>query len=126
MNIDEKTKDTIKAHRDLQLMGICKDLHVQPNSITYRMLLVKYTLTRDENKTLCEWLKSVKFFNGYAFNISRCVNMLLDKILDMKNHNCYIYLQRLLSIAIQNSSTSEIRITLTELSIFLRSYMHRR
>jgi DNA-binding Xre family transcriptional regulator len=41
MNIDGKTKDTIKARKNLQLMAICKELHVQPNSATYRMSLKK-------------------------------------------------------------------------------------
>ena len=54
MNIDGKTKDIVKARRDLQLMGIRKELHVQPNGATYRMPLAKYTLTRDEKKSLCE------------------------------------------------------------------------
>ena len=70
MNIDGKTNDTVKAHRDLQLMSICKEMHVQPNGETYRITLVKYTLTRDEKKSLCEWLKCVKFPDKYAFNIS--------------------------------------------------------
>jgi hypothetical protein len=77
-------------------MGIRKELHMQPNGATYRMPLVKYTLTRDEKKSLCEWLKCVKFPDGYASNIGRCVNKLPGKISSMKSHDCHVFLQHLL------------------------------
>jgi hypothetical protein len=52
ININGKIKDTIKARRCLQLLGIRKKLYVQPNGATYKIRLVKYTLTRDEKKSL--------------------------------------------------------------------------
>jgi hypothetical protein len=92
MNIEGKTKDIIKARRDLQLMGIRKELHVQQNGKNYRMPLAKYTLTRDEKKGLCEWLKCVKFPDGYASNIGRCVNKVPGKISGMKSYDCHVFL----------------------------------
>jgi hypothetical protein len=73
-------------------MDICKELHVQPNDETYKMSLMKYTLIRDEKKSLYEWLKSVKFSDRYASNIGQCVNKLPSKILRMKSHNCHVFL----------------------------------
>jgi hypothetical protein len=99
-------------------MGIRKELHTQPNGKTYRMPLVKHTLTIDEKKSLCEWLKGVKFPDRYASNIGRYVNKLLGKISGMKSNDCHVFLQCLLPVAIQNFSTSEIRTTLNELNIF--------
>jgi hypothetical protein len=81
------------------------------------MSLVKYTLTRDEKKGLCEWLKCVKFSDGYASNIGRCVNKILGKILETKSHDCHVFLQRLLPVTIRNVFTLKIR-TLTEFSNF--------
>jgi hypothetical protein len=43
MNIDKKTKDTVKVQRNLQLIGIHKELHLQLNGATYRMPFAKYT-----------------------------------------------------------------------------------
>jgi hypothetical protein len=74
MNIPGKTKDTANARRDLREMGIRKDLHLQTNGATTTMPVTAYTLTRNEKNRICEWLKCVKFPNGYASNISRCVN----------------------------------------------------
>ncbi|XP_062147815.1 uncharacterized protein LOC133856781 [Alnus glutinosa] len=61
MNIDGKTKDTANTRKDLMVMGIHKELHLQKKGATFFMPIVKYTLTRDERKSLCEWLKGVKF-----------------------------------------------------------------
>jgi hypothetical protein len=120
MNIAGKTKDTAKARMDLYEMGIRKELHLQTNGAARSMPLVKYTLTQDKKKTLCDWLKGVKFPDGYASNISRCVNKLLSKISGMKSHDCHVFLQRLLPIAIRGYLTTEIRTTLIELSNFFK------
>jgi hypothetical protein len=96
MNIDGKSKDIANTRKDLMLMGICKELYLQKKCATYLMPIVKYTLTRDERKSLCEWFKVVKFPDGYASNISRCVNKVLGKISGMKSHDYHVFLQRFL------------------------------
>ena len=55
-----------------------------------------FTLTKDERKKCCEWLKGVKFLDGYASNISRCVNINEGKIMGIKSHDSHVLLQRLL------------------------------
>ncbi|GLT52919.1 hypothetical protein SLA2020_262280 [Shorea laevis] len=117
LNINGKTKDTDKARMDLRKMGIRRELHLQTNGA---MPLAKYTLTRDEKKSFCDWLKGVKFPDGYASNIGRCVNKLPGRISGMKSHDCHVFLQRLLPVAIRGCLTTEIRTTLTELSNFFK------
>jgi hypothetical protein len=90
-------------------------LWVRPRTCTATLLV---HLKKDEKKGLCEWLKCVKFPDGYASNIGRCVNKVLGKISGMKSHDCHVFLQRLLPVAIRNLSTPEIRSTLTEFSNF--------
>jgi hypothetical protein len=62
----------------------------------------------------------VKFPDGYASNIGRCVNKLPGKISGMKSHDCHVFLQRLLPVAICGYLTTEIRTTLIELSNFFK------
>jgi hypothetical protein len=62
----------------------------------------------------------VKFPDGYASNIGRCVNKLPSKILGMKSHDCHIFLHRLLPIAIRGYLTTKIRTTLIGLSSFFK------
>jgi hypothetical protein len=118
MNFDGKTKDTYKARIDLREMGIRKELHLQRNGATTTMPLAKYTLTRDQKKMLCDLLKGVTFPNGYASNIGRCVNKLPSKLLRMKNHDCHVFLQRLLCVVIHGYLKREIQTALTELNSF--------
>jgi len=120
MNIDGKTKDTAKARKDLREMGIRRELHLQKVGARVKMPLAKYTLTKDDKKKLCDWLKCVKFPDAYASNIGRCVNKLPGKLSGMKSHDCHVFIQRLLPIAIRGNLTPEIRTTLNELSDFLK------
>ena len=66
------------------------------------MPLAKYT----KNKRFSEWLKGVKFHNGYASNISQRVNKLSSKIYGMKSHDCHVFLQHLFSVAIHGYLTT--------------------
>jgi len=75
-------------------------------------------------RQVSDWLKGVKFPDGYASNISRCVNVKEGKISGMKSHDCHIFFQRLLPVAIRPYLSNEIRTTLIELSFFLRNYVH--
>uniref|UniRef100_A0A2N9GAQ5 Transposase-associated domain-containing protein n=1 Tax=Fagus sylvatica TaxID=28930 RepID=A0A2N9GAQ5_FAGSY len=74
LNIDGKTKDSAKARKDLCHMGIRKELHLQTNGTSTSMPHAKYTLSKAEKTKFFDWLKCVKFPDGYASNISRCVN----------------------------------------------------
>ena len=82
-----KNKDTSNAQKDLEDMDIRKDLHLQKTSTSSKMPQAKYTLTKAENTSFCDWLKNVKFPDGYASNISRYVNTNKGTISGMKSHD---------------------------------------
>ncbi len=65
---------------DLCEMVIRRELHLQKVGARVKMPLAKYTLTKDDKKKLCDWLKCVKFPDAYASNIGWCVNKLLGKL----------------------------------------------
>ena len=46
-------------------------------------------------------LANLKTLDGYLSKISRCVNNKECKVFGMKSHDCHIFLQRLLPIAIR-------------------------
>jgi hypothetical protein len=120
LNISGKTKDTLKARRDLCVMGIRKDLHLQQNGTFTLMPHANYTLSKAEKTAFLDWLKGMKFPDGYASNISQCVNVKEGKILGMKSHNCHVFLQYLLPVAIRPYLSAEIRTTVTEFSFFCK------
>uniref|UniRef100_A0A2N9G009 DUF4216 domain-containing protein n=1 Tax=Fagus sylvatica TaxID=28930 RepID=A0A2N9G009_FAGSY len=66
LNIDGKTKDSAKARKDLCHMGIRKELHLQTNGTSTSMPHVKYTLSKAEKTKFFDWLKCVKFPDGWS------------------------------------------------------------
>ena len=74
LNIEGKTKDTTNARLDLQDLKIRKALHLI--EVGYRLVKPhgSYTLTNNEQVEFCKFLKLVKFFDGFVYNISRCVH----------------------------------------------------
>ncbi|XP_071679018.1 uncharacterized protein [Lolium perenne] len=74
MNIQGKTKDTVNSRLDLEDMGIRRDLHLQPVlADSYEMPQAWYTMSKQEKIAFCEFIKAVRFPDGYASNISKCV-----------------------------------------------------
>jgi hypothetical protein len=121
LNIEGKTKDTITARLDLQDMNIKKELHLTKQSDgSYLMPHACYTLSKDEKKKLCEFLRSVRFPDGYASNISRCANANDGRLFGLKSHDCHILLQRLLPVVIRNFVPREVFQALDELGNFFK------
>ena len=120
MNIEGKTKDNVKARLDLELLGIRKELHIQKDGDKFLMPIACYTLALAERRALCEWLKCMKLPDGYASNISRCVNVGEGKISGLKIHDYHVFLQRLLPLVAHGFLRKDIYYVLSELSCFFK------
>ncbi|KAH7862248.1 hypothetical protein Vadar_002030 [Vaccinium darrowii] len=118
LNTEGKTKDNVKARMDLELMGIRKELHLQQAGDKFLIPQACYTLSLPERKKFCEWFSSVKLPDGYASNLSRCVNVKDGKISGMKSHDYHVFLQRLLPIAAHGFLRKDVHTVLSELSHF--------
>ena len=82
---------------------------------------VAYTLSKEQRKLICEWVKSLRLPDGYASNLSKCVDMEECKLSRMKIHDCHVFLERLLPIAFRDLLPEPILNTLTEISLFFKS-----
>ncbi|XP_057444023.1 uncharacterized protein LOC130736195 [Lotus japonicus] len=91
LDLEGKTKDTIKSRLDLQRMGLKKQLHP---------------------------IKDVRFPDAYASNIGRCVNINELKIPGLKSHDYHVILERLLPLAIRGLLPKDACDPLIELSLF--------
>ena len=69
---------------------------------------------------LCEWVKNLRYPDGYASNLARCVDMQKLKLFGMKSHDCHVFMQRLLPIAFRELLPQNVWKALTELSIFFK------
>ncbi|XP_075093198.1 uncharacterized protein LOC107829616 isoform X2 [Nicotiana tabacum] len=77
-------------------------------------------MSKSEKKEFYKFLKSVKFPDGYASNISRRVNEDDDKITGLKSHDHHVLLQRLLPIAIRGFVNKDVSSALIELGDFFQ------
>ncbi|CAN6559926.1 unnamed protein product [Malus baccata var. baccata] len=101
-NIERKTKDTIEARLDLERMGIRSSLWMKNVGGTLKKGHPFFTVKPNGKKEFFNFISSVKFPDGYASNISRCVNVKGCKFSNIKSHDCHVILQRLLPDDIVN------------------------
>ena len=66
-------------------------------------------------------LKEVKVPDGYASNISRCVNLKQRTLSGLKSHDNHILMQELLPISLRNVLPKNVLEPLVELSNFFRN-----
>ncbi|GLU16657.1 hypothetical protein SLE2022_330780 [Rubroshorea leprosula] len=79
-----------------------------------------YALTSEKQKLLCAWLKQLRFPDGFASNISRCVNLNESRLFGMKSHDCHVFMQRLIPVAFRGLLPSAIWGPLTDMYPFER------
>ncbi|XP_028116992.1 uncharacterized protein LOC114314735 [Camellia sinensis] len=89
-----------------------KRLHQNPN---WTKLL---TDPEREREGFFEFLKSVKYPDGYVANISRSVNAKNGRLTGLKSHDCHVLIQRILPIGMRGYVDKEISIALFELAFF--------
>ncbi|KAL4583836.1 hypothetical protein LXL04_008421 [Taraxacum kok-saghyz] len=116
-----KTKDRLHAREDMKI--ICDRPLLEPTKDGNGKSKIKkgdYTLGREEVKQICAWLKNLKFPDGYASNIANCVNVKDGSFYAFKSHDCHVFMQRLLPLAIRGFVPKMIYEAVTEMSMFFR------
>jgi hypothetical protein len=122
LNIEGKTKDTVNSRLDLEDMGIRKDLHLRPveDEDSFEMPEAWYTMTKEEKRKFCEFIRAVRFPDGYAANLAKCVSADGCKLQGLKTHDCHILLQRILPAGLRGLMHKDIYEAVAELGNFFR------
>ena len=118
LDIEGKTKDNEKAREDMK--RLCRRHELERDEATGKFPKACYTLDKARKQVLCEWVKNLKFPDGYASNMGRCVDMRKLKLFGMKSHDCHVFMQRLLPIAFRELLPTNVWQALTELSLFFK------
>ena len=69
---------------------------------------------------MCKFLRNIRIPDGYSSNLSRCANIANRKLTRLKSHDCHVYLQVLLSLAIRGIVHKDVADLITELSIYFK------
>jgi hypothetical protein len=103
LDIQNKTKDGLSAHKDLQALEIREELHPQerPNRKTY-LPQTSYTLTTEEQRAKCKCLRGIRVPIGFSSNIKNLVSMSDLRMSDYNTHDCHTILSSFFVIAINH------------------------
>ena len=107
MDIPGRTKDNLNARKDVRIHCRRPELHVDDDHRGAKPKAI-YTLKKDKKGMVCQWLKSVKFPDGYASNVGRCVQADGCSLAGMKSHDCHVFMERLLPIAFKELLPSSV------------------
>lgn len=100
--ISHKTKDDLNARQDLVELRIREDLHpVVDNDGKLSLPDAPFTMSREKKEILCSVIKNLRTPDGYASNISRCVNMKDFTLSGLKSHDNHVLLHDILPVALR-------------------------
>ena len=121
LGIDGKNKDTDKPRMNLEKMNIREMLHLEllPDGSCRKPRAI-FSLNTAERDGFYNFLKSVKYPDGYAANISKSVNTRNGKLSGLKSHDCHVLLQRILPIGMRGFVDTNITTLLFELGSFFQ------
>jgi len=94
-----------------------KDLELksQPNGKLLKPKAI-YTLTSEEVKAVCQWLKDLRMPDKYCSNLGRCADVKTGRVNGMKSHDNHVFMEHLLL-----SAFISLPNPLTEISQFFKN-----
>ncbi|XP_015939549.1 uncharacterized protein LOC107465082 [Arachis duranensis] len=105
LNDSSKSKDNLKARRDLQCTGIRPELWLgeggkYPSAI--------FEMSNSQRDVFLKTLQNVIFPDGYSSNVARCVDLRQRKLSGLKSHDCHILMEQLLQILVKFALLSPV------------------
>ncbi|XP_074342845.1 uncharacterized protein LOC141680549 [Apium graveolens] len=113
----KKTKDNTKSRKDCQELRVHRELWIRGDGTEPH---APYTLLNKQIHKLFKWIESLKLPDGYASNISRCVNWAKNCIRGMKSHDDHIFMQKLLPIVYRDLLPKHVADPIIELCNFFQ------
>ncbi|CAM9000218.1 unnamed protein product [Rhodiola kirilowii] len=121
MDVKGKTKDdSVKCRKYIRLYCLRRELELK----TIRNRLVankgKYQLTREQQKLVLVWVKSLEFPDGFSSNLGNKVDLNTLKLVGYKSHDAHVFIERLMPIAFKGFLPKQIWEAVSELCTFFR------
>ncbi|KAL0309024.1 UNVERIFIED_CONTAM: hypothetical protein Sradi_5844700 [Sesamum radiatum] len=91
MDIKEKTKDSINIRRDLKIIYNRLELELDKRRSNVMPKAV-YTLGKEQKRRVCEWIRGLKFSDGYASKLACCIDMTELWMHGMKSQDCHVFM----------------------------------
>ncbi|XP_052303645.1 uncharacterized protein LOC127904392 [Populus trichocarpa] len=120
MDVKGKTKDNIKARLDIALYCNRKNMELVYDESRVAKPRASFVLEKNAQLLVYKWLKSLRFPDGHASNISRLVNIDDCRLYGMKSHDCHVFMQTLIPLAFRDLLPKGIWDAFMEISHFFR------
>jgi len=120
IDVKGKTKDNIKARLDIALFCNRKNTELVCDESRVAKPRASFMLEKNTQLLVYKWLKSLRFPDEHASNISRLVNTEECILYGMKSHDCYVFIQTLIQLAFHDLLLKGIWDAVTKISYFFR------
>jgi hypothetical protein len=120
MDVKGKKKNNIKARLDIALFCNRKNMEFVCDGSQVAKPRASFVLEKNAQLLVYKWLKSLRFPDGHASNISRLVNTEEYILYGMKSLDCHVFMQTLISLTYRDLLPKGIWDALTEISHFFR------
>jgi len=99
MDVKGKTNDNIKARLNIALLCNRKNMELVFYGSRVTKPRASFVLEKNAQLLVYKWLKSLRFPDGHASNISRLVNMEECRLCGIKSHDYHVFMQTLIPLA---------------------------
>ncbi|XP_010431509.1 PREDICTED: uncharacterized protein LOC104715835 [Camelina sativa] len=120
-----KSKDGLNARKDLQHLGLRKELHPTTKGKRTYLPAAPWSLSKNEKKIFCKRLFHFKGPDGYCSNISRGVSVEECKVGGLKSHDYHVLMQQLLPVALRGLLPKGPRTAILRLCAFFNHLCQR-
>ncbi|CAM8905483.1 unnamed protein product [Rhodiola kirilowii] len=121
MDVKGKTKDDgVKCRKDIKLY--CRRPELELKTRRGRMVAHKgkYQLTREQQKLVLIWVKSLQFPDGFLSNLGNKVDLNALKLVGYNSHDARVFIERLMPISFKGFLPGNIWEAVSELCTFFR------
>lgn len=122
LDIPGKTKDHMKARKDLKDLNMMPELQPKRSEDGQCIEIAKsrFWMTKEEKRRFCHVVKSAKLPRGYGSNIGKCVQVSGRKIAGYKSHDAHFLMHYLLPITVRTTLHKDVSVPLMRLSAFFK------
>ena len=120
-----KSKDGLKARKDMVQLNVMPQLPLPEANGKYTLPTACFNLTPEEKRAICTFLRGVKVPTGFSANVKKLASIKDLSIIHCKSHDCHVMLIVFLPIAIRAIKLEFLKMAITACATSFRR-SHRR
>ncbi|XP_021730018.1 uncharacterized protein LOC110696987 [Chenopodium quinoa] len=120
-HISQKNKDNVSARQDLVELNLMPELQpIEFKDGSEEFPRSRFWMSLEQKHKFCQVIKNAKLPQGYASNLSRCVQVRERKIAGYKSHDAHFMMNYLLPIVVKTTLPKDVASPLIRLCAFFK------